>query len=229
MANVIHRMFISVLLFGFVFGMTAIVSAQDEPDDPCAGLMTPRLAVNQQAQILIVDWPNLNMRSDPGLATTVIRVIPNESIVTVIDGPACGPDGVVWWLVSYAGRQGWVAESDGSFYLIQLVGEAVEPTEPEPPPIVEAEEVCPGLLPTRLGINRQAQVQIIDWPNLNQRDEPGLASTPIGPIPNEAVVTVADGPACGPDNIVWWLVDYEGRRGWAAEHDGAFYLLRPVE
>jgi hypothetical protein len=102
---------------------------------------------------------------------------------------------------------------------------------PAPPPAVvvpATDGVCPGLMPLRVGINQQAQVMLVTAQNLNMRAEPGLASRVINVVPNLGIVTVIDGPACGPDNIVWWLVDYDGRRGWVAENDGQFYLLQPA-
>jgi uncharacterized protein YraI len=217
---------IMVLTFTLALGMTAIVSAQeDTTSDVCPDLMPTRLTINQEAQVMIADGPALSHRTNPGLASSLVGVLPNESVVTVVVGPECGPDGIVWWLVDYHGRQGWAAESDGQFYLLQPTGEFV--AAPPAPDVPIAAEVCEGLMPTRLDLNQVAQVMIVGLA-LNQRADPGLDSSLVGVIPNLSVVTVVSGPECGPDSAVWWLVNYSERQGWVAESDGQFYLLQPA-
>jgi uncharacterized protein YraI len=200
----------------------------DEVDPTCPGLLAPRLEVNQQARVSMMEAQNLSVRAEPGLAASLLRVIPNGAVITIVDGPSCGPDNIVWWWVDYQGRLGWVAEHDGQWYLLEPLDEVVDPVPvPEEPDVVAA-EVCPGLIPTRLDINRDAVVDLLTAAHLNVREEPGLASSVIRVIPNGSVVTVVDGPECGPDNIIWWFVEFDGRAGWVAETDQEFYILAPA-
>jgi uncharacterized protein YraI len=183
--------------------------------------------VNEQARVAMMQGQNLNVRAEPGLAASLIRVIPNGAVVTIVDGPSCGPDNIVWWWVDYQGAEGWIAEHDGQAYLLAPMDEAVDVAPPEEPDVVAA-EVCPGLIPTRLDINQEAVVDLLTAAHLNVRAEPGRAGSVIQVIPNGSTVTVVDGPECGPDDIIWWFVEFDGRAGWVAETDQEFYILAPA-
>jgi uncharacterized protein YraI len=212
----------------FMQPTTDVVAPPVTPDDAtCPGLLAPRLEVNEQARVAMMQGQNLNVRAEPGLAASLIRVIPNGAVVTIVDGPSCGPDNIVWWWVDYQGAEGWIAEHDGQAYLLAPMDEAVDVAPPEEPDVVAA-EVCPGLIPTRLDINQEAVVDLLTAAHLNVRAEPGRAGSVIQVIPNGSTVTVVDGPECGPDDIIWWFVEFDGRAGWVAETDQEFYILAPA-
>jgi uncharacterized protein YraI len=212
----------------FMQPTTDVVAPPVTPDDAtCPGLLAPRLEVNEQARVAMMQGQNLNVRAEPGLAASLIRVIPNGAVVMIVDGPSCGPDNIVWWWVDYQGAEGWIAEHDGQAYLLAPLDEAVDVAPPEEPEVVAA-EVCPGLIPTRLDINQEAVVDLLTASSLNVREEPGRAASVIHVIPNGSAVTVVDGPECGPDDIIWWFVEFDGRSGWVAETDQEFYILAPA-
>lgn len=59
---------------------------------------------------------NLNMRSGPGTNFQVIEVLPQDSVMLVLEGPI-DADGFRWWRVTQYGEplsEGWIAEGDGT-------------------------------------------------------------------------------------------------------------------
>jgi hypothetical protein len=84
---------------------------------------------------------------------------------------------------------------------------------------------CPGALPPRLGIGKQARV-IPNTSSNNLRDTPATGAV-LQQIPAGGVFTVLAGPTCA-DSINWWQVNYNGTIGWTAEGDANGYWLEPV-
>jgi hypothetical protein len=109
----------------------------------------------------------------------------------------------VWTPTAWRIRRGQVADDDS------------------PPAAV----TCPGTLPSRLVVGAQGLVTPGE-PN-NMRDQATTDSTVIAQIPSGGTFTVLEGPVCG-DNMAWWMVDYEGIRGWTAEGDINVYWLEPI-
>jgi hypothetical protein len=85
---------------------------------------------------------------------------------------------------------------------------------------------CPGALPPRLAVGGQGQVIPGGGVN-NLRAQPSRSAAKIGEIPENAVFSVEDGPACA-DGLVWWQVNYNGQSGWTVEGQDGTYYLEPV-
>lgn len=182
--------------------------------------LSPRLHIGGQGQVT----PGLAnvVRTAPGTTASgansqIIGRIPAGGIFTVLNGPACGPDGRYWWYVNYHGLIGWTAEGEGHTYWLTPIGTA--------PPV----GVC--TLAPRLVIGQSGQVT----PGLSNvvRTAPGTTasganSQVIGSIPAGGTFSVLNGPACGPDGRYWWYVNYNGLIGWTAEGEGQTYWLVPV-
>lgn len=87
----------------------------------CPLALPPRLAVGDQARVM----SNLNLRSDPGLESSLVRTHRVGTVLEVIGGPVCGTfDGgaYLWWEVRLPdGTTGWSAEgsSRANFYFLQ--------------------------------------------------------------------------------------------------------------
>lgn len=93
---------------------------------------------------------------------------------------------------------------------------------PDQPSSLRQDTGC-ALVP-RLGINSFGQVTPGD-PN-RLRAEPDTSSATIGSIPGGSVFYVLDGPVCA-DEILYWLVDYDGSVGWTGEGSNGVYWAEP--
>lgn len=93
---------------------------------------------------------------------------------------------------------------------------------PSPTPLI-----CSGALPPRLVVNGFAVVNSDAASNL--REQPARDARRIGQLPGRATVRVIGGPGCDPaGGITWWLVEHDGRIGWAAEGLDEDYYLDPA-
>lgn len=83
-----------------------------------AGLLPPRLLAGEDARVVAGGVPN-RVRETPGTAGRQIGQIAPETVVAVVNGPACA-DGIVWWAVQVPGGiMGWTAEGllDSGYFL----------------------------------------------------------------------------------------------------------------
>ena len=87
---------------------------------------------------------------------------------------------------------------------------------------------CPDALPTRLGINGYAYVNLDPPLPNNLRSDAGQDSPLVGGIRPGQPVQILEGPKCA-DGSVWWRVrDLETEmEGWTAEGDRQNYWLVP--
>ncbi|NJL95484.1 MAG: hypothetical protein HC915_18045, partial [Anaerolineae bacterium] len=90
---------------------------------------------------------------------------------------------------------------------------------------------CPadfaGYAVPRLAAFEQGQVEQGGFPNL-VREAPSTSAREVFRMNPGAVFSLVEGPQCG-NRIVWWLVEFNGQRGWTAESQAGSYYLRPVE
>jgi len=82
---------------------------------------------------------------------------------------------------------------------------------------------CPGFMPSRLRLYRNAQV-LPGTPN-RLRDQPSTSGRQVGEIPGGSIVYVLEGPVCDNQGRAWWRVDYNGTQGWTAEGQGRDYFM----
>ena len=182
---------------------------------PAVCSLAPRLVVNAAARVL-PGLPNA-IRSQPwrGSNSAVLGEIPGGGYVSVLSGPACGPEGRYWWQVNYNGIVGWTPEGQGSTYWL-------EPWVGDGPPVPVA---C--TLPSRLTVGAAAYV--LPGPSNVLRSLPYRSggSQIIGQIPGNGWFQVLSGPTCDADGINWWLVDYYGMQGYTGESQGGDYWVAP--
>jgi hypothetical protein len=104
---------------------------------PCptgfAGLLPPRVNLNQQARVTTTSGVPNRLRSAPSLNAEQIGQINAGETVTIIGGPSCA-DNIVWWQVSFGSQIGWTAEGlPPDIYYLEPVGDAgVSPTAVPP-------------------------------------------------------------------------------------------------
>jgi hypothetical protein len=81
----------------------------------CPGFnLTSRLQVGQRGRVL-PGIPN-RIRAQPTTSSAQVGLIPGGGEFDILAGPTCGPTGILWWKVNYAGQIGWTGEGQGSTY-----------------------------------------------------------------------------------------------------------------
>ena len=61
------------------------------------------------------------VRSEPRTTSQELGEIPPGGVFTVLSGPQCGPEGMLWWQVNYNGLIGWTAEGVPGQYWLEPV------------------------------------------------------------------------------------------------------------
>ena len=88
---------------------------------PCADASyQSRLRIGDKVRVAYVNGANLRLRSTPSHSSTanVIGGIPEGTIIYLDSAPQC-EEGWVWWQASYKNKWGWVAEGDGTDWLLE--------------------------------------------------------------------------------------------------------------
>ncbi len=96
---------------------TALSPPQQAEPVTCAGALSSRLIVGEQAGVVETTVPN-NVRNSPNLGGGVVGQIPGGSTFTVLSGPVCA-DGYAWWEVNFNGIIGWTVEGDADSYWLE--------------------------------------------------------------------------------------------------------------
>jgi hypothetical protein len=96
------------------------VQPQVQTQLSCSGFNLPsRLQVKGTGRVL-PGLPN-NLRAEPASTSPQLGQIPGGGVFTVLDGPRCGDQGILYWRVDYNGVQGWTGEGQGSTYWVEPI------------------------------------------------------------------------------------------------------------
>ncbi|NDJ86990.1 MAG: hypothetical protein GYB66_14010, partial [Chloroflexi bacterium] len=128
-----RRLLVAGLLVA-TLGIIGLWSPATQAQDPCNGLVSPRLQIGDTARVLFNgDGLGSALRDNPGKeqsGSRFVTTMPEGTVITVLEGPVC-LDGMVWWQVSVPdGTQGWVAEGDAQQYYLEPFVLATEVLEP---------------------------------------------------------------------------------------------------
>ncbi|MGB8984013.1 MAG: hypothetical protein WCC12_19240, partial [Anaerolineales bacterium] len=79
-----------------------------------------RLKLGDKVRVAYVNGANLRLRSGPDHRSldNVIGGIPEGTVLYIDSGPECA-GGWIWWWVYYQRQYGWVAEGDGTDWLLE--------------------------------------------------------------------------------------------------------------
>jgi cell wall-associated NlpC family hydrolase len=128
-------------------GTTSAPPAQSEPSAPSndSGSGSWHLSVGDRAAVSGTGGGGLNLRSGIGFGNSIISVIGEGNVVTIIDGPQADAAGNGWYQVDYTSMIGWVhggylAWSDAAPTSNPGLGSVETPSEEPAPP---AEEPAP--------------------------------------------------------------------------------------
>ena len=86
------------------------------PHQVCEGAPESRLILGERGRVrLTEDGKALNLRAGPGITHEILDQIEPLSVFLVGDESACS-DGYSWFLITYRGQAGWIAEGDSTAY-----------------------------------------------------------------------------------------------------------------
>lgn len=108
--------FVVVLLVLLLQPSPAITQEAPTPAVTCPGSRVSRLSVGIEARVNAE--LGINFRSRPTAAAERLAIIPDQTIVDVLEGPYCSGD-FAWWRIAYNGMEGWTAESFEMRYLLE--------------------------------------------------------------------------------------------------------------
>ncbi|MGC8780139.1 MAG: SH3 domain-containing protein [Anaerolineae bacterium] len=158
----------------------------------------------------------VNMRDKPSSSAKLLGRLAPNTVVSVKEGPT-DAEGFTWWLVDDgAGHVGWVAAgtADDPWLSVEKGSGAA---------------VGGGKLvnrPVRLGDRVQVTTQ--EGKMLTIREAAGVTSPPVARVLPGTQLTVRGGPV-RQDGYLWWQVEGEQVKGWAAEGEEGDRWLTPVE
>lgn len=199
-----------------------VVTATFTPPPPRTATVAPTatpmtttgLAIGKSARVSASG--GVNMRDTPSTTGKQVAQLPANSIVTIKDGPK-DANGFVWWLVDNGtGGVGWVA------------------TGTKEDPWLAAEKgsgpaASGGKLVSRnVRLGDRVQVTTEDGKMLTMREAAGIDSPPSARALPGTLFTVRSGPV-RQDGYLWWQLEGEQIKGWAAEGAEGDRWLTPVE
>jgi SH3-like domain-containing protein len=159
----------------------------------------------------------INMREKPGTTAKTVTKLAANAIVTIKDGPM-DADGYIWWQVDDgSGNTGWAA------------------TGTKDDPWLSPEK---GSAPAATGggklVNRavrlgdRVQVTTQEGKMLSIRDGAGTGGAMVARSLPGTQFTVRSGPV-RQDGYLWWELEGEQVKGWAAEGEEGDRWLTPIE
>ncbi|MBN1681179.1 MAG: hypothetical protein JW966_12910 [Anaerolineae bacterium] len=114
------RLILLITLLIAVTGWLLPASAPTHAQDPCAGLVTPRLEPGGYARIM--SGYGLSLKNQPmttAAGASEVALVPFGTAAVVLDGPRCNL-GYVWWQVQLPNElTGWAAEGDSADYFLE--------------------------------------------------------------------------------------------------------------
>jgi hypothetical protein len=188
---------------------TATVAPTAAPAQPGA------LAVGGTAKVNVSG--GLNMREQPTRQSKQVGKLNSGVVVTIIGGPTQA-DNYTWWQVDNgSGLKGWVAEGSGADKWLA--------PEAAPAPSTGGG----GRLVNRpIQLGDTVQVTTDGTQVLTVRQEAGLSGTAVARVLRGTEFVVRGGPV-RQDELLWWQLENDKVKGWAAEGRGEDRWLTPFE
>ncbi len=161
----------------------------------------------------------LNVRDSARAKGKQIGRLDLDAVVTLLEGPVQA-DSFSWWKIrSDAGLTGWVAAGPTNDPWLVPVAKVSETTQPAS---------GPKLVDRSIKLGDRVQVTTAPGQPLTVRESAGKAETAIAKVLAGTLFTVRGGPV-KQDGLVWWELEGDAVKGWAAEGDGKDRWLTPVE
>ncbi len=186
---------------------------------PAPGGATVTPAPLLKGLMKVVATGGVNVREQPGTKAKPVGRFNANAIVTVIEGPTTA-DSYTWWKVSADKLSGWVAAGpENDPWLIPYSAGETPAAQPAR---------TPQLVDRAIKVGDRVQVTIDPAQVLTIRDYVGTNTTPVAKVRQGTVFTVRSGPV-KQDGLVWWELEGDNLKGWAAEGSGKDRWLTPLE
>jgi hypothetical protein len=127
-------MLLCLTLTAFIFAVSGdalTVRAQGTPDSVCAAAPAARLKKGDKAKIInpnAKDLPGGFIKVNADRVSPVLRFLPVGTVVDVLDGPICGPEGDRWFSVKIGDVTGYMAEANGKEFALEPFSGGDAPT-----------------------------------------------------------------------------------------------------
>lgn len=149
----------------------------------------------------------LRLRAAAAPWNDLLHVIPEGTVIQIVDGPTTGGNGNPWFQVQVAGSFGWVDAT----YLTGAAAPAAPPPAP-PPPV----ETAPRRMP---GFATGAWVRVVDtYPasGLRLRTVAAPTGTLLAVLREGSQLRILAGPMVGGDGDPWYRVTDDDVTGWVS-------------
>lgn len=85
----------------------------------CPGALASRLSVSARVRVAYTDGTNMRIRDRAGFSQTTLYSVPEGTLLTILSGPKCADNSTWWQIRTDGGLEGWMAEYQGSVYLLE--------------------------------------------------------------------------------------------------------------
>jgi hypothetical protein len=163
----------------------------------------------------------VNVRAQPSASAQQVGRLNFNANVTLLEGPVQA-DNYAWWRIDNgAGLTGWVATGpQNEPWLVPAVAAATA-APPETPG-------APKVVDRAIKVGDNVQVTTQTGQVLTVRSDAGRAAPAVARVLRGTAFKVVGGPI-QQDDFVWWQLEGETIKGWAAEGDATTKWLQPVE
>jgi cell wall-associated NlpC family hydrolase len=144
-------------------------------------------------------YGGLKLRTGPSTAEAVVKVLPEDIIVAVIDGPTTGSNGNSWYGVRSQGQTGWV---DGSYLA------ASGPPAPSGGANVPVGGLGPGATAVVSGVAAYGGLRV--------RSAPAPWEAQLDVLAEGTTVRILEGPVTGGNADPWFRIEWSDSWGWVS-------------
>lgn len=153
---------------------------------------------------------NVRLRAKPGTTSDALDLLPNGSIVYVVDGPEAA-EGDSWYKIEQDGKFGW---ADGD-YIVPRTTPAGAEAQSKAGRATTSGTTDGGSSQPAPAPKLTTGKEAIVTDNVRLRAEPGTDQKSIDVLPYGSVVYVIDGPKTV-GGAGWYKVEQDGHVGWAS-------------
>jgi hypothetical protein len=208
---------------------TSIAAQQTTPEPPATAasevsatpgakpspipIATPGVAKGKTARVIATG--GLNVRGEASVSAPTVGKLDPGTIVTILEGPVASDDYTWWRIDDDSGTVGWAAGGT-----------------PQDPWLLEESSTSTAtggsLVNRAVRLGDRVEVTTLDDKYLTIRSAAGIASTEMARVEAGTRFVVRGGPV-RQDSYLWWELEGEEVKGWAAEGDEAERWLTPVQ
>jgi hypothetical protein len=106
-----------------------IPTPNPDPDFVCDGALPPHLLVSENGKVAIGENVILDVYAEVSYDSEKLGILPDSTLVEILNGPVCGDNGEVWYFVRELGGDfitGWTTVSGNGEYWIVAMDEQVQ-------------------------------------------------------------------------------------------------------